>query len=287
MKKSITALFLGMLTCANAQTTLYSQDFEGNDQEIFDAGWEVFKLHPNSTDGRIFQPDPSTEGIGFTGKTMGSLTFTEVFPITHNPFTDVAIRSENYYIPDTETSVNFRIGRISIGGIGSSHCSIYVLRIEEFLGLDTPAALKGYLDTKTPAYNATIDGFSSMVSIDLSGHAQNTVALIFRLHNSPTNTIWLFDDVTVLTRALGTTNFDVSQFAVYPNPASNTIKVDALSGSNIDKITIADMNGRIIKTKNVNGLDNIDIDINDIASGTYLMGISSDKGIVTKKIVKI
>lgn len=291
MKKSIiTALFLGSFACAQAQlTTLYSEDFEGDDQVIFSQGWNFIKLHPDSSDGGIFQPSPSIQAKGFTGKTIGGLTFTTVgTTITNLPNTDVLIRSRNYDIPVVgTTSVSFRRGSVPAGASASSHYAVYIMAMEEFVGLDTPAALKTYLDAKTRATSATISGQSSIVTLDLSAYAGKTVALLFRLYNSPTNSILLMDDVTVSNTPLSTADFVASQFSVYPNPASNKVKVAASNGKGITKITITDLNGRIVKTKDLAGIESTDIDLNDMASGTYLMGISSEEGTIMKKIVKI
>ena len=49
MKQSITtALCLGLFSCVYAQETLYSQDFEGNNDDIFANGWNVINLYENS-----------------------------------------------------------------------------------------------------------------------------------------------------------------------------------------------------------------------------------------------
>jgi hypothetical protein len=51
------------------------------------------------------------------------------------------------------------------------------------------------------------------------------------------------------------------------------------------KITIFDMNGRALQSKNI--LDNKNtIDISNLANGIYLMQITTSKGTIYKKIVK-
>ncbi|MGV3459179.1 MAG: T9SS type A sorting domain-containing protein [Flavobacterium sp.] len=94
----------------------------------------------------------------------------------------------------------------------------------------------------------------------------------------------LLDNVSV-TAAAGTDEVLASQFAVFPNPATNVVTVagfDAL----VDSVELIDLNGRTVKTVKVNGVAEAQINISDLSAGVYMMNISSDKGKTTKKIVK-
>ncbi len=74
------------------------------------------------------------------------------------------------------------------------------------------------------------------------------------------------------------------EFAVYPNPANSVVNV-ASSKNVISNVSLVDVNGRTVKNASVDG-NNAQINISDLASGVYMMTISSDKGSVTKKVVK-
>ncbi|MDR6966116.1 hypothetical protein J2X31_000109 [Flavobacterium arsenatis] len=291
MKKSIlTALFLGLLSYANAQEILYSQDFEGNNDDIFADGWDVIDLYGQSPDGGIFNPSPSIQAIGFTGKTIGVLTFTTVVGsvLTHITGTDVAIKSADYDLPDGPSYATLRVGSVAVGAIGSAHYSIYIMASTEFNGIATPEALKNYLNTKTPVRSETVFASSSMISIDLTAYAGQNVSLIFRLHDYPThsNTILLFDDITIKAGTLDTPVFNANQFVVYPNPTSNLVSIRASNTLSINSITISDLNGRILKTHAFNSLASVELDLSEMATGTYFLGISSEEGTTTKKIIK-
>ena len=88
-----------------------------------------------------------------------------------------------------------------------------------------------------------------------------------------------------ITNTLATTNFQLeNQVSLYPNPASTLINIE-LEDITASKVTILDMNGR--KLQSVNILDKkTAINISNLISGIYLMQITTDKGMVTKKIVK-
>jgi len=290
MKKSITtALCLGLFSCVYAQEILYSQDFEGNHDDIFANGWDVINLYENSPEGGIFSPVASIQAAGFTGKTFGGLTFEigpSSFPV-HVAATDVAFKSENYMLPAGISSVTYRVGSIAIGANASSHYSVYIVPSSALSELDTEAELKAFLDAETPVDAATISGQSSTITLDLTAYAEQTIVLFFRLHNSPSNTLLLFDDIIVKAETLDTPRLNANQFAVYPNPTSHKVTVDASNAFDIDSITITDLKGRAIKNYTFNSLARVEIDLDEMASGTYFLGISTEEGTVTKKIIKI
>ena len=50
-------------------------------------------------------------------------------------------------------------------------------------------------------------------------------------------------------------------------------------------IEMTDLNGRIVKTKNVNAVES-QISTSDLATGVYMMKIVTDQGTAIKKIIK-
>ncbi|WP_116787458.1 T9SS type A sorting domain-containing protein [Flavobacterium psychrotrophum] len=85
--------------------------------------------------------------------------------------------------------------------------------------------------------------------------------------------------------AMGTVKNDVSNIAVFPNPTSNVVNV-ASAGALVNNVAVTDLNGRTVKSAKFDGVTNAQVNISDLASGVYMMTISSDKGTSTKKIVK-
>lgn len=99
------------------------------------------------------------------------------------------------------------------------------------------------------------------------------------------NSTWYVDNLTIALPTAGVVNPSLTQFAVYPNPASSVINVsntDAL----VNNVALTDLNGRTVKTVKYNGASDAQVNIADLASGVYLLTISSDKGTTTKKVVK-
>jgi hypothetical protein len=102
----------------------------------------------------------------------------------------------------------------------------------------------------------------------------------------------VFDNFVVRASAtdslLENDNFDIaaSKFSVSPNPANDFISVTNSDNILVSGISITDLNGRVVKQNSYTNVSDIQVNVSDLASGMYMMNITSDKGAVTKKIVK-
>lgn len=75
-----------------------------------------------------------------------------------------------------------------------------------------------------------------------------------------------------------------NDITVFPNPATNLLNVVSKS-QQIVSVEIIDLNGRIIKTKKING-NNILIEIGSIESGVYILKVNNETGSISKKFIK-
>jgi hypothetical protein len=96
---------------------------------------------------------------------------------------------------------------------------------------------------------------------------------------------YLFFDTLNISSVLSTNNFLASKLSVYPNPATNVINISSTINTTINKVEMTDLNGRVVMTQNVNATSG-QIAIADLATGVYMMKISTDQGTAVKKIVK-
>ena len=71
-------------------------------------------------------------------------------------------------------------------------------------------------------------------------------------------------------------------YSVYPNPATHNLFIESTDNSNL--ISIYTLNGILIRKFKYN-LNIIQIDVNDIASGAYILKISNDSGVNYQKIL--
>ena len=92
-------------------------------------------------------------------------------------------------------------------------------------------------------------------------------------------------DTVNMTSVLGTNDFLSSNFSVFPNPAKNVINFSNDTNAVVSLVEMTDLNGRVIKSQKVNATEG-QISISDLATGMYMMKITTDQGVATKKIVK-
>ncbi len=82
--------------------------------------------------------------------------------------------------------------------------------------------------------------------------------------------------------SLGVEDQNLQSFSVYPNPASKVIKIDNPQGLQIKGASLFDMLGRNTGTT----LENGEMNIENLAKGMYILQLETEKGTMTKKIVK-
>lgn len=68
--------------------------------------------------------------------------------------------------------------------------------------------------------------------------------------------------------------------------STNVVSVAATNNAIVNGVTITDLNGRIVKTAAFKGMAEAQVNIAELSVGIYMMNIASDKGTVTKKIIK-
>jgi len=82
---------------------------------------------------------------------------------------------------------------------------------------------------------------------------------------------------------LGLVENDNNSIGLTPNPVNSILQIISLDNSSINKIRIYEITGKLVieKKGNVN-----QIDISNLTNGLYLVKIETDKGTITKKIIK-
>ena len=90
-----------------------------------------------------------------------------------------------------------------------------------------------------------------------------------------------------LVNAVGLSEFKSQILNVYPNPASGIINVIFSSNDNEIGLSIVDLSGRTVASRELNvnaGMAQESIDISHLNSGVYLLTLRTSKGIETQKI---
>lgn len=93
---------------------------------------------------------------------------------------------------------------------------------------------------------------------------------------------WGVDNGVLTAAAVGTINCNLSideeltgEISIYPNPTSSSFTISTSGNNALDKITIYDLTGRIVKTL-FNVSSNQLISVDDLKAGTYVLVCSSD-----------
>jgi hypothetical protein len=77
-----------------------------------------------------------------------------------------------------------------------------------------------------------------------------------------------------------------NQFELYPNPASEYITVKSILGSAEAKLSIRDLTGRILISKDFSNQIEMRIYTGELASGMYLLSIETSNGISSKSFIR-
>jgi hypothetical protein len=85
---------------------------------------------------------------------------------------------------------------------------------------------------------------------------------------------------------LGIDDFVSSKFNVFPNPINDVVTVTNNENIGMEEIIIYDIIGKRIKTKKYNDKNEIQLNLSDLSSGTYLLHIKTKDDIAIKKVIK-
>jgi len=95
------------------------------------------------------------------------------------------------------------------------------------------------------------------------------------------------DDFKVTTTGqMSTADFFAKNFSVFPNPSTGVVNVLSKNNNAIDAIQLTDLNGRVVKNINANGVSDTQINISDLTSGVYFLNVKTEAGSGTTKILK-
>ena len=85
---------------------------------------------------------------------------------------------------------------------------------------------------------------------------------------------------------LNTIEYISEKFNVYPNPATNIVNITNSENLSVKQVEIYDTTGKLINTHNFNNEAEIQLNIETLTSGTYLLHLHTDEGTAVKKLIK-
>src|SRR5690606_35951710 len=85
---------------------------------------------------------------------------------------------------------------------------------------------------------------------------------------------------------LSAANFLAEKFNLYPNPATNVVTITNNENMVVQQVAVYDTTGKLISTQNFSEQAKIQLNVEHLASGTYLLHLQTAQGIAVKKMVK-
>lgn len=131
----------------------------------------------------------------------------------------------------------------------------------------------------------TIFGPYAEYFFDLSAFDGQAVYIAIRC-TSPDQFGFMVDDFKVTTTGLGVNEAFARKFSISPNPSNNVINVSNNANILLNKVSITDVNGRIVKSTDLSNISEVEMNISELTSGVYFMNIDTDSGRATKKFIK-
>jgi len=130
-----------------------------------------------------------------------------------------------------------------------------------------------------------VDYATLNISVPLTTYLGAPVVYV-RFHYTGNDADSLSIDDILVTGTLGVNEVLTSSFTTFPNPTNDVITLTNSESTTVNSISISDINGRTIRTINVENLSEVQINVADLNSGVYFMNINSDAGKTVKKFIK-
>ncbi|MDC8003271.1 T9SS type A sorting domain-containing protein [Aureisphaera galaxeae] len=89
----------------------------------------------------------------------------------------------------------------------------------------------------------------------------------------------------LFSRVLGTESVALESIAMFPNPTMGQLNIASPQAA-IEKVEVYDLMGRMITMHEAGGADNVRLELSGLRSSVYFVTITTDQGVLTKKIVR-
>lgn len=77
-----------------------------------------------------------------------------------------------------------------------------------------------------------------------------------------------------------------TKFTMYPNPATNVVNITNAENMLVQQVVIYDITGKQLSTQSFNNETEIQLNVENLVSGTYILHLQTAQGTAVKKLVK-
>jgi len=121
-----------------------------------------------------------------------------------------------------------------------------------------------------------------------------TISLQFNssYQNTTTGKLNKYDNIkitalkSVPAYVLSTENFLDNKFNVFPNPAESVVNITNADNLYVESVTIYDISGKEIKKQVFANESNIQLNVENLTSGAYMLHLQTNEGTAVKKLIK-
>lgn len=308
MKKTLLSLlFVAGCFTANAQSVLFEDGFEtypdfalefgdwitidGDGNSGYYGGVEEANQWPNAGVPQayiIFNPteagvsddfDP-TETVTFAPNTgLKYAASWAASPTPASPGNNDWLISPAITLGSTGNLLTFYIKSLS-EDYGLEQYRVYI-----YTGTGIPTGAADFVEIGDGVTEAPFD-FWLDDEYNLDAYAGQTVRIGIRNVGEDHYMLQVDDFSITTTDAMSTNDVLSSKFSVYPNPTSNFLNISGSDALQMNSVKITDVNGREVSNTTFSNTDSAQINVSNLASGMYIISISSDQGVATKKFMK-
>ncbi|MFS4429912.1 T9SS type A sorting domain-containing protein [Chryseobacterium sp. S90] len=272
MKNSF-ILFLCICGICNGQ--VFSEDFNGN---ALPAGWTVenpdtaFNWNVGAQNGFAGFPDGAAffddDDAGPTGINTNARLISPVINLTG--------------VVNPKLSFNYAN---MIDNLDST------LKVEVFNGTSwvqvfTFSGEAGVWDLDFNTLSYVVTSYASAANIDLTPYVNAAFKLRFVYDDAGDYSYGVVvDNVMITSGVLAVSEaLHADHIMVYPNPVRDNIHIKLGSQNKLEKVSVIDMSGKLVKTFDK---ESGSYDLSDIPKGTYIIMITNnDREVIKKKIIK-
>jgi len=88
------------------------------------------------------------------------------------------------------------------------------------------------------------------------------------------------------TPTAGLDEFVSDKFNIFPNPATDVVTISNAENIGMEEVVVYDGVGRVVKSEMFEAISDVQLNIADLASGSYFLHIKTAQGTAVKKLIK-
>ena len=135
-------------------------------------------------------------------------------------------------------------------------------------------------------YDSTMPGTTNITVNNLTGTTDDSVVFRVVQHIAKTTGTYVLNLSKIhRSTVTGVNDVEFSTVKVFPNPATEQVTVDlSETGTTATSASLTDVTGREVYSANVNNEKVVTVPVQSLATGVYILNVSTEAGMITRKI---